>query len=350
MVDPRFYKSAGPFPLADLAAWVDGRLLCAREGARMMRSLDSLERAGPQELSFLGAPKYLDAARHSRAGMLLLAAPEAKALGWSKRLMLVDNPRAAFARLGARFYPEAAGAQTSLSGVSSRARPIAPSARLGRNVQLGAGAVIGARAEIGDGCRIGAGSVIGDGVALGRDCVIAPHCVLAYALLGDEVICHPGVRIGQDGFGFVPHLDGHIKVPQLGRVIVQARVEIGANTTIDRGTNDDTIIGEGTKLDNLVQIAHNVVIGRHCMIAGAAVLAGSVRLGDFVMMGGQVTVAGHVTIGDGVQIGGMSALAKDVPPGQRIAGIPARPEMEWKREIAILARLRKKARLRPASS
>ena len=349
MVDPRFYKSAGPFRLAELAALVGGKLAHARAGARQITGLESLARANPQEIAFLGAPQYLAAARESRAGAVLAHPREADALD-KDRLVLVDNPRAAFARLGAHFYPATAKAQLHAGGASTRRRPIAPSAQLGRNLQLGAGVVVGARAEIGDGCHIGAGSVIGDGVALGRNCVIAPHCVLAYALLGDGVICHPGVKIGQDGFGFVPDLHGHIKVPQLGRVIVQSQVEIGANTTIDRGAHDDTVIGEGTKLDNLIQVAHNVAIGRHCMIAGGAVLAGSVRLGDFVMMGGQVTVAGHVTIGDGAQIGGMSALAKNVPPGLRMAGIPARPEMDWKREIAIVARLRKKASRTRASS
>jgi UDP-3-O-[3-hydroxymyristoyl] glucosamine N-acyltransferase len=214
-----------------------------------------------------------------------------------------------------------------------------PEARLEDGVEVDPGAVIGPRAEIGAGTVIGANAVIGADVRIGRDCAVGPGASVLHALIGDRVVIHPGARIGQDGFGYVPGENGHLKVPQVGRVIVQDEVEIGAGSTIDRGAGRDTMIGEGTKIDNLVQIAHNVTIGRHCIIVAQTGISGSCTLGDHVMLGGQVGLADHITIGEGAQIAASSGVMHDVPAGVQWAGTPAKPILELFRELTTLKRL-----------
>ena len=199
--------------------------------------------------------------------------------------------------------------------------------------------MIGPEAQIGRGTRIAAGAVVGFRVAIGRDCFVGPGASVTHALIGNRVIVHAGARIGQDGFGFAMGPSGHYKVRQIGRVIIQDGVEIGANTTIDRGALKDTVIGEGTKLDNLVQIAHNVVIGRHCVIAAQTGISGSTVLEDFVAMGGQCGTVGHIRIGAGAQIAAQSGISCDIPRGEVWGGYPAKPITSWKREVALLKQL-----------
>ncbi len=197
--------------------------------------------------------------------------------------------------------------------------------------------MIGPRAEIGAGSIIGATAVIGADVLIGRDCVIGAGCSIMHALIGDRVVIHPGCRIGQDGFGYAGAKQK--KIPQTGRVIIQNNVEIGAGTTIDRGSIRDTTIGEATKIDNLCQIGHNVVIGRHCVVVAQCGLSGSVTLEDFAMLGGAVGLAPHVTIGKGGRVAARSGLMHDVPPGETWGGYPAVPSRQWMRQQATLARL-----------
>jgi UDP-3-O-[3-hydroxymyristoyl] glucosamine N-acyltransferase len=191
---------------------------------------------------------------------------------------------------------------------------------------------------------IAVGAVIGPGVCIGRDCVIGAGATIVHTLIGDRVIVHPGARIGQDGFGYLPSPQGHRKIPQTRRVIIQDDVEIGANTAIDRGATRDTVIGEGTKIDNLVQIAHNVSIGRHCLIAAQVGMAGSVTVGDFVMMGGQVGIADHITIGAGAMLGAKAGVMSNVPAAARWGGFPAEPAFDWKRGVATMRHLRRRGR------
>jgi UDP-3-O-[3-hydroxymyristoyl] glucosamine N-acyltransferase len=299
-----------------------------------------LDSAMPSDISFLDNPKYLGELATTRAGACLLMPRFIKAAPAGLVLLVTAEPYRAFVTVARALFPDALR-PSSLFGTRGRASQahIHPAARLEAGVTVDPLAVIGPDAEIGAGTLIGAGAVIGSSVAIGRDCVIGPGATVAHALIGDRVIVHPGARIGQDGFGYLPSPDGHLKIPQSRRVIIQDDVEIGANTTIDRGSTRDTVIGEGTKIDNLVQVAHNVGIGRHCLIAGQVGISGSAVIGDFVMLGGKVGIADHVTIGTGAQLGAQSGVMHDVPPGARWLGSPAQPVRDFMKGVAVLRRL-----------
>lgn len=294
--------------------------------------LSSLDGAGPDDVAYCSGPRQADALRETRAGACLLRAQDAPLAPAYVALLFSDAPARDFAKLAAVLCPGALRPiATPLSGISIGAT-IDASARLEVGATLAPGVVLGRRVEIGTGTTIGPHCIIGDGVRIGRDCTIGPNVTITHAFLGDRVIVQSGARIGQDGFGFVPGARGHTKIAQLGRAIIQDDVEIGANATIDRGALDDTIVGEGTKIDNLVHIAHNVIVGRHCLIAAQVGIAGSTHVGDFVMIGGQAGIAGHLTIGSGAGIAGQAGVLHDVPARTRIGGSPAGPITGWLRE------------------
>jgi UDP-3-O-[3-hydroxymyristoyl] glucosamine N-acyltransferase len=234
-----------------------------------------------------------------------------------------------------RLHPDALR-PTSLFDIQGGApgASVHATAEIEDGVTVDPGAVIGPRAGIGSGTVIGPNAVIGPGVQIGRDCSIGPNVSIVHALIGDSVIVQAGCHIGHDGFRYHPGAQGHVKVPQIGRVIIQDRVEIGAGTTIDRGGGGDTMIGEGTKIDNLVQIGHNCVIGRHCIIVSQCGISGSVTLGDYAMLGGQVGLADHITIGEGAKVAAKSGVMHDIPPGEQWMGYPAMPSREFFRSIA----------------
>ncbi|MEZ5926670.1 MAG: UDP-3-O-(3-hydroxymyristoyl)glucosamine N-acyltransferase [Hyphomicrobiaceae bacterium] len=340
MQHPGFFDRAGPFSLGELAKAAGAELAGDADPASVIEDVRPLDLAGAADVSFLDNRKYLKALEATKAGAcFILPALKGKAPAGTAAL-LSATPYHAYAKALWLFYPDAGRPKVADSRSDGDSRHlIHPTAQLEEGAIVEPGAIIGREARIGRGTVVAAGAVVGFRVSIGRDGFIGPGSAVTHALIGDRVIIHAGVRIGQDGFGFAMGPGGHFKVPQIGRVIVQDDVEIGANSTIDRGALKDTVIGEGTKIDNLVQIGHNVVVGRHCVIVAQVGIAGSTELGDFVVLGGQVGVIGHTKVGAGAQIAAQSGVTGEVPPGAKLCGAPARPIVTFAREIAALKRL-----------
>ncbi|HMQ58510.1 MAG TPA: UDP-3-O-(3-hydroxymyristoyl)glucosamine N-acyltransferase [Rhizobiaceae bacterium] len=339
MSDPVFFSPARLLSVSEIAVVAGGDLRTPGLSDRVIEGACALHDARPGFLSFAREANAADFAL-LRAGCLIGTAAIADKIGADVAMIVAKNPHAAFAAVLRTLYPSAvrADAVTGETGVSPAAH-VDPTALIEPGAIIEAGSVIGAGAGIGGGTVIAPNAVVGPGCQIGRDCRIGAGATILASYLGDRVIVHAGARIGQDGFGFAPGASGLEKVPQIGRVIIQNDVEIGANTTIDRGALGDTVIGEGTKIDNLVQIGHNVHIGRNCALAGHVGVSGSVTIGDNCLLGGRVGIADHLKIGNRVQIIAASGVMNDIPDGERWAGIPARPYKEFFREIAGIRRL-----------
>lgn len=327
--------------LGDLANRLGVELLDQSAASKTVRNVSPVYRAKDGDICYMLSRKSKSELETCQATAILC--DKALASFVPAHIAVLQTPHAhmAFALAGEILQPAAMRPALTTSEPSdiSALAYVDPSARLEPGVVVEPMAVIGANVEIGEGTRIGPGVVLGVGVKIGRDCTISAGAKLQCALVGNRVILHPGACIGQDGFGYGPGpKGGMIKIVQVGRVIIQDDVEIGANTTIDRGTMDDTVIGEGTKIDNQVQIGHNVRIGRHCGIVSKVGIAGSTRIGDGVMIGGASGINGHITIGDGVQIAAMSGVVADIPAGERYGGIPARPMRDFLRDVAEMAK------------
>lgn len=344
MEHPGFFDRAGPFSLAEIARATGAQLPPGVDATLQLDDLKALTEAGPQHLTFVDNRKYLVHLPACSAGACLIAPALVERLPKHIVPLVTATAYRGFAQAMQLFYADAMRPKAARPGATS---PIDPTARLEAGVEVEPGAIIGPQAEIGRGTRVAAGAVIGYRCMVGRDCYIGPGASVTHALLGNRVVIHAGVRIGQDGFGFAMGARGHLKVPQIGRVIIQDEVEIGANTCVDRGALNDTVIGEGSKIDNLVQIGHNAVLGRHCVIVGQTGIAGSAVLEDFVVMGGQSGVVGHTRIGQGAQIAGGSHVKDDAKPGSRLIGTPARPIKDWLRENMVLQRLAAQAKDAP---
>jgi UDP-3-O-[3-hydroxymyristoyl] glucosamine N-acyltransferase len=344
MSQPSFFPAPTPVTLEALCAATGAVLADPAHASRVVQGIAPLESASEGSLSFLDNAKYAEQAVTTGASACFLAEKFKATLAPGCAALVSRDPYRAFAKAASILFPTSARPQPVFGGTGiSPGAYVHPEARLEPGVTVDPGAVIGPRVEIGRGTLIGAGAVIGEGVRIGRDCAIGPQSTLTHALLGNRVIVHPGARIGQDGFGFAMGPMGHLKVPQIGRVILQDDVDIGANTTIDRGANRDTVVGEGTKIDNLVQIGHNVVIGRHCVIVGQVGISGSTVLEDYVVLAGQVGVAGHLRIGMAAQVGAKSGVMTSIPAGARYVGIPAKSAKQHFREVAIVSRLAQKS-------
>ncbi len=341
-----FFSRKGPFLLSELAQSVGASCSSGSEDISIS-DVAVLAEAGPSDIALYGNVAYRTDLADARAGAIITRAKLSDDLPEGIPSLICDKPGEAFEALVRLFYPGAGlpGAVHESDGVSPQAH-VHEDARLEPDVTVEPGASIGARAEIGSGSRVLTGAVVGADVRIGRDCTIAPGASVAHAFIGNRVVLHPGVRVGQDGFGYSPGPKGLEKAFQIGRVIIQDDVEIGANSCIDRGGVRDTIVGEGTKIDNLVQIAHNCTIGRHCIIVSMTALAGSVTLGDGVMIGGNTVINNHVRIADGVRIAGASAVNTDIERAGDWAGVPAQPRRTWYRELMILKRLAQEHRTR----
>jgi UDP-3-O-[3-hydroxymyristoyl] glucosamine N-acyltransferase len=334
-----FHPSATP-SLAEVAIWCGATLAPDTDPDRVVRDVAALDQAGPGDLTFLDNPRYLGELKRTRAAAALVSPRNAGAAPATCAVLMVAEPYRAIALVMAKLYPSAVkpGSVFGETGVSPAAY-VHPSARLEPGVIVDPGAVIARGAELGAGTIIGPNAVIGPGVRIGRDGSVGASTTILAALIGDRVIIHAGAHIGQDGFGFALGARGHLKVPQIGRVIIQNDVEIGAGVTIDRGANRDTVIGEGAKIDNLVQIGHNVVIGRHAVLVSQSGVSGSSVIGDFAALGGQAGIAGHLTIGAGAQVAAAAGVMTDIPAGERWAGAPAKPVRKFFREVAAVKRL-----------
>src|ERR1700752_5184617 len=339
MTELHFFPHPQGLTAQEIAA-LTGAVARGDLGERRISGIASLDRAGPGELAFMQNPKYAPAFAATHASLCLTTEKFAGSAPRGVGVLVTPAPYRAFVTIAQKLFPGAMRPSSlfEASGIATGAL-VHPTARLESGVVVDPAAVIGPRAEIGAGTIIGPTAVIGPEVRIARDCVIGAGCTVVHALIGDRVIVHAGTRIGQDGFGYVPGAAGHGKVPQVGRVIIMDGVEVGANTTIARGAIRDTVIGEGTKIDNLVQIAHNVEIGRHCVLAAHTGISGSCTIGDYVMMGGRVGLADNVTIGSGAMLAASSGVMSDVPPGEKWGGAPAQPAREWLKANAALRRL-----------
>ena len=331
IADSRFYRRRGPFSAAEVATAIGSP--CPRSQA-MFSGVAPLQHASASDISFLDGARYKRLLQDTSAGAVVVEPALADCVPVTAVAIFTPSASDAWAKVVRLFHP--------LPPIRPGRDPtayIAACARVDDTAEIGPFAYIGEGVEIGPGCVVGPHVVLREGVVLGANCRIGPGCVVSHAVIGDGSCLYAGVLIGQEGFGLARTSQGLRTVPHLGRVVIGADVEIGAGCTIDRGSLDDTVIGEGCRLDNLVHIAHNVKLGRGCVIVAQVGIAGSTVLEDFVRVGGQAAIAGHLRIGDGAQISGKSGVMSNVEPGVWVFGVPAQPKIQAFRQLAWLRRM-----------
>jgi UDP-3-O-[3-hydroxymyristoyl] glucosamine N-acyltransferase len=326
-----------PLSAGEAASLANIELADTGHSSALLTGAASLEGASSGDLTFVTSKALPDIGKPLRAAAVICLPECVSSIPEGIAVLISARPKDSFATVTAAMYPSSQLA--AQFGPDENHAFISATATIEPGVKICAGAVIGESVSIGEGTVIGPNATIGQNCQIGRNCQIGAGVTVTHALIGNGVILNPGVRIGQDGFGYVPIRSGLQKIPHVGRVIIQDSVEIGANSSVDRGMLDDTVIGEGTKIDNLVQIGHNVRIGRNCVIAALCGLSGSVRLGDWVMVGGSVGLADHISIGDRAQIAARSGVMNDVPAGEKWGGTPAQPVKDFFREVSALRKL-----------
>jgi UDP-3-O-[3-hydroxymyristoyl] glucosamine N-acyltransferase len=340
MADPIFFNNYGPFSLEEIARIADCEIYSHpsktsnKQEPILIEGVAPLESATSSDLTFLSNPKYLKVLAKSKAGACILERKYIAMAPSDMAILISDNSYKSYALAATAFYPS-----TSFIEYLAPSAKIDKTAIIGTNCYVDEMAIIGPNVIIGDNCRIGASTVIERGVIIGSNCNIGPLVSISHTIAGSNILIHPGVRIGQDGFGFATDRGRHIKVPQLGRVIIGDNVEIGANTCIDRGSGHDTVIGDNCMIDNLVQIGHNAQLGKGCIIVAQVGIAGSSKIGDYTVLGGQVGVAGHLTVGSQVQVAAQSGITYDIADKMVVGGTPAVPIKDWHRQTIILKKL-----------
>ena len=337
MADPRFFKVSKEFSLEEIAAIACCEIYGNADKNKKFNDVAPLTTGNENNVSFLLSKKYWDDFLNSKSGVCIIQKDLASLVPEGRTVLLAKEPYRSYGLVAQAFYPN----ETREKTVVADTAVIAKSAEIGEGSRIDAGAVIGENVRLGKNAHVFPNAVIGDGVEMGDDCIVGANASLSHCLAGNKVYIYPGARIGQDGFGFFMSAQGHTKIPQLGRVIIGNDVEIGANTCVDRGALGDTVIGDGARLDNLIQIGHNVHTGKCCVLVAQVGIAGSTDLGDFVVMGGQSGAAGHIKIGSGAKVAGQSGVMRDVPPMEEMMGSPAMPAKEFMRQFATLKKAAK---------
>lgn len=337
MADKIFYQYSGAKSIKEIADITNAELLTKGVEKEQIENVCSIETAGPSDICFFYDKKNKTLAEKIKAKACITTQELAQLVPQGVITLVSDNPKLAFIDLISAFY-----AEVKPEAKIEADAYIAKTAKIGKNCYIGHGVVIEDDVTIGDNCTINAHTVIGHGCKIGNNCRIDDNATISYCLMGNDCYIYSGARIGRDGFGFSVVNGQHKRIPQIGRVIIGNDVEVGANTCIDRGALDDTIIGDGTRIDNLVQVAHNDRIGRCCILVAQTGIAGSCTFGDYVVCGGQTGFADHLNIGSGAQVGAQSGVMRDIEPGAIVMGTPTVPFKDFMRQVAFLQKNSKK--------